>query len=300
MCDSLTSSSSSCSNSHKIPLRKIKLKNPTIPYKSLSKNNVDQCLQTSINLSDVTHSKSTDRILNNHPSQSSFISHHSLPDLDFLTHYAKENPPQLTTRTNQTKDICTAMRSTLSDPLSLTKKPVHTIFYCSIKLPNNPLIVHPTLSSECSSTSSSGYFSNCSTNQTRPIRIPLSQYPLKSCLKRAKTEELTKANVLAVGIAGDIFTLASGLGQNKNEGLTERRSSAPTTPSHQQNVSLQFRPRNQTCTLSEHDLRAKKSVSFCNEIARRLITPSPSPKHRYQGMQFLLCHFYTYYVFRFL
>ncbi|CAF4734663.1 unnamed protein product, partial [Rotaria magnacalcarata] len=64
--------------------------------------------------------------------------------------------------------------------------------------------------------------SNSSTNHPRQIQTPTSSYPLKSCLKRAKTEDLTStpltptstvqttaANVLAVGAAGDIFTLAA-------------------------------------------------------------------------------------------
>src|SRR5207237_1280902 len=54
-----------------------------------------------------------------------------------------------------------------------------------------------------------------------------------------------------------------------------RRYSAPTTSIDQSNSSYS------TKTLSEHDLRAKKSVSFCNEIARKLITSSISSKDRY-------------------
>ncbi|CAF1278856.1 unnamed protein product [Adineta steineri] len=315
LCDSLTSSSSSSSssNSRKIPIRKIKLKSPTtfsqlnlINSKQIqSKSNVDQCLQTSLILCDktqasVTHSESTDHLLNHPPSQSSFISHYSLPDLDFLTYYAKENPPQLSTLTNQTKSICTPMKTILSEPLSDIKKPTRTVFYCNIKLPNRPSTYHhstlsknkfaksnPTTisadenetlsSSVCSSTSSSGYFSNCSTNQTRHIQTPLSSCPLKSCLKRTKIEETTRANVLAVGIAGDIFTLASERIHNKNDRSEHRRYSAPTTISQQENLSLETK----TCTLSEHDLSAKKSVSFSNEITRKLITPSSSPKYHY-------------------
>ena len=163
-----------------------------------------------------------------------------------------------------------------------------------------------TFSSTCSSTStsanstsSSGYFSNSSANHPRPIQTPTSAHPLKSCLKRTKTDELTnsppstfvqtttttQANVLAVGVAGDIFTLAARtlaarLGDHGIETPRHRRYSAPTISSHQQNFSIQLRTRNKGCTLSEHDLRAKKSVSFCDDIARRLITPSASPKHR--------------------
>ena len=139
-----------------------------------------------------------------------------------------------------------------------------------------------TSSSTCSSaensTSSSGYFSSC--NHPRP---PPSSYPLKSCLKRTKADDsmtspLIIANVLAGGVAGDIFTLAARtLSHQEIEHARHRRYSAPTLSSL---FSLPFRTANPTCTLSEHDLRAKKSVSFCDDIARRLITPSASPKHR--------------------
>lgn len=263
------------------------------------------------------------------------------------------------------------MKSTFSEPSSLTKKATRTVFYCSIKVPSStpstssssmlmrPTTLHPpmsniqrprtlkeikriksiktspvvtghsplrafplspsvpsnveqhnkeeetaTFSSTCSSTStsanstsSSGYFSNSSANHPRQIQTPTSSYPLKSCLKRAKTEDLTAtplttfptttttANVLAVGAAGDIFTLAARtlaarLGDHGMEAPRHRRYSAPSISSHQPNFSIQLRSRQQGCTLSEHDLRAKKSVSFCDDIARRLITPSTSPKHR--------------------
>jgi hypothetical protein len=222
------------------------------------------------------------------------------------------------------------IKSTLSEPLLIRKKASRTVFYCSIKLPSSASPIRPTtilkprtlkeikrikntktspiplsptlpsnieeaetLSSTCSSTASSGYFSNSSTNYPRHIQTPLSSYPLKSCLKRAKNEDLirspTTANVLAVGVAGDIFTFATRFGDNKIETSRHRRYSAPTLPSNQHNFSLQFRTQNKICTLSEHDLRAKKSVSFCDEITRRLITPSSSPKHRlpsYQGSPF--------------
>jgi hypothetical protein len=312
----------------------------------------------------------THTINSNNPSQRS-TSHQSLqaisslPDLSFLIHYAKENPaPPLpsssTTPTTQIKRYSTGMKSTLSEPSSLTKKATRTVFYCSIKvpssssssIPNRPTTFHPplssmqrprtlkeikriksiktspttmttsplrafplspsvpsnvdnhikeeetaTFSSTCSSTStsanstsSSGYFSNSSTNHPRHIQTPLSSHPLKSCLKRAKTEDLTSspsttiANVLAVGVAGDIFTLAAQtlaarLGDLGLETARHRRYSAPSI-SHQPNFSIQLRTRQKGCTLSEHDLRAKKSVSFCDDIARRLITPSASPKHR--------------------
>ena len=159
-----------------------------------------------------------------------------------------------------------------------------------------------TFSSTCSSTStsanstsSSGYFSNSSANHQRHIQTPTSSHPLKSCLKRAKTEDLTStplmttpsttANVLAVGTAGDVFTLAAQtladrLGDHMMKKPRHRRYSAPSISSHQQTLSIQLRTRQRGCTLSEHDLRAKKSVSFCDDIARRLITPSASPKHR--------------------
>ena len=275
-------------------------------------------------------------------------------------------PPS--TPTTQAKQFGLGMKSTVSEPSSLTKKATRTVFYCSIKVPSvsttssiplRPTTLHPsmssiqrprtlkeikriksiktsptpmsnspmralppspsapanvdvhakeeeaaTLSSTCSSTStsansssSSGYFSNSSTNQARQIQTPQSAHPLKSCLKRAKTEDLTspytpsgapttKANVLAVGVAGDIFTLAARtlaarLGEDEGvETPRHRRYSAPTVSSHQPNFSIQLRTQQKGCTLSEHDLRAKKSVSFCDDIARRLITPSASPKHR--------------------
>ena len=346
----------------------------------------------------VARSKSADRLLDHHNANSSSSNHPSqplsfpssssqrslatiasLPDLSFLNQYAKENPlpsSRSTTTTTQPQSPCPGMKSTVSEPSSLTKKTARTVFYCSIKVPstsssssssplrpttlhpsastlqrprtlkeikriksiktsptptsNSPLRVLPpppsspsvpsnvdhhsreeeaaTLSSTCSSTStsanstsSSGYFSNSSTNQTRQIQTPSSSsHPLKSCLKRAKTEDLTSppvptgtpvtavaaaANVLAVGVAGDIFTiaarrLAAQLVEHDLEAPRHRRYSAPSISSYQQNFSIQLRTAQKGCTLSEHDLRAKKSVSFCDDIARRLITPSASPKHR--------------------
>jgi len=347
----------------------------------------------------VPRSKSVDRLLNNNivtsnsnnPSQPSTLpsstSHRSLPtisslpDLSFLTYYAKENPAPPpappSTPTTQPKHYHSGMKTALSEPSSLTKKATRTVFYCSIKVPSSssplsssssphrPTTLHPpmstmqrprtlkeikriksiktspttmgngplralplspsvpsnidnhikeeetaTFSSTCSSTStsanstsSSGYFSNCSTNHPRHIQTPTSSYPLKSCLKRAKTEDLTStpittapptmttttttttANVLAVGAAGDIFTLAAQtlaarLGDHSMKTPRHRRYSAPSLSSQQQNFSIQLRTHQNGCTLSEHDLRAKKSVSFCDDIARRLITPSASPKHR--------------------
>lgn len=294
--------------------------------------------------------------------------------MSFLTYYAKENPrpPPLpvSSATTSTKQPPIGMKSTLSEPSSLTKKATRTVFYCSIKVPSTassssssplrptslqpsissmqrprtlkeikriksiktsptPAISHSpmrplppspsvpanvdhhtkeeetaTFSSTCSSTStsanstsSSGYFSNSSANHSRPVQTPTSAHPLKSCLKRTKTDDLTsppqltsttpttKANVLAVGVAGDIFTLAARtlaarLEDHGMETPRHRRYSAPTISSHQQNFAIQLRIQQKGCTLSEHDLRAKKSVSFCDDIARRLITPSTSPKHR--------------------
>ncbi|CAF0741362.1 unnamed protein product [Didymodactylos carnosus] len=157
------------------------------------------------------------------------------------------------------------------------------------------------------STSSSGYFSNAERQQqqqpittTAPTTIAKEFHTphLKSCLKRAKTEDLTVAltpiiacggsDVLAGGVAGDIFTLAaiSRIGWKNtttNTNLSrQRRYSAPTYSSltnlsNQINVQLRTR---RNGTLSEHDLRTKKSVSFCENIIKRVITPSASPKHR--------------------
>ena len=347
----------------------------------------------------VARSKSADRLVDHHNANSSSSNHASqplsfpssssqrslatiasLPDLSFLSQYAKENPlPSSSSSSSrpitQPQSPCPGMKSTVSEPSSLTKKTARTVFYCSIKVPSTssssiplrPTTLHPsastlqrprtlkeikriksiktsptptsnsplravpppppspsvpsnvdhhsreeeaaTLSSTCSSTStsanstsSSGYFSNSSANQTRQIQTPSSSHPLKSCLKRAKTEDLTSppvstgtpitaaataasANVLAVGVAGDIFTiaarrLAAQLVEHELETPRHRRYSAPSISSYQQNFSIQLRTAQKGCTLSEHDLRAKKSVSFCDDIARRLITPSASPKHR--------------------
>lgn len=112
LCDSLTSSSSSISPHFP---QNLSVNSPTeitqidrINPKQHSKSSVDQCLQTSLilcqtNEPSITCSKSPDRLLNHPSSQSSFISDYSLPDLDFLTYYAKENPPQLSTHSPQTK-----------------------------------------------------------------------------------------------------------------------------------------------------------------------------------------------------
>ncbi|CAF1261930.1 unnamed protein product [Rotaria sordida] len=317
--DSLTlSSSSSCSNSIK-PEQQISISNIKL-NKEQSKTSVDQCLQTSIILSEkdnftITHSKNVNHLLNN-PSHPSSISHHSLPNLDFLTYYAKENPVSLSKVTNH---YCTVMKSTLSEPLSLTKKATCTIFYFSIKGPNQSTIFHPSLStiqkmqthkeikhiqtvktcptkisteetepfsSTCSSISSSGYCSNSSTNQPHHIQTCSSPYPLKSCLKRTKTEQSTNlpstANVRTVGVTEDIITLPDQCVHNENDTSKMRRSSLPTTSSHEQNLLLKFRTRNKTCTLSEHDLPTKKNVSFCDEIVRRLIISSTNLKHSYE------------------
>ncbi|UJR10407.1 hypothetical protein I4U23_014610 [Adineta vaga] len=309
LCDSLTSSSSSSSISHHIP----KLKSPTtisqlnlINSKQDSKTNVDQCQQTSLMLcqtkkSSITHSKSPDRLLNHPSSQSSFISDYTLPDLDFLTYYAKENPPKFSTHSHHTQHSSLPMNKPFFELLTHQNKSQRTIFYCHIPLSTRHLSFskekfikpNPTTISVCSSTSSSGYFSNCSTNHTRPIQTPLVSYPLKSCLKRTKTEDSTKANVLAVGIVGDVFTLTNGrMYNNKTNSSEHRRYSAPSTSSQQeqeqQQQSLPLSTKSKTCNPSEHDLGTKKSVSFCDEITRRLITPSTSPKFLYQDICDLL------------
>ncbi|CAF0835691.1 unnamed protein product [Didymodactylos carnosus] len=164
------------------------------------------------------------------------------------------------------------------------------------------------------STSSSGYFSNVERQRQQqqqqqqqqqkvipsaPSRTITSEFHtphLKSCLKRAKTEDLTVAltpmiayggsDVLAGGVAGDIFTLAaiSHIGWKTTNTNTNRhrRYSAPTYSSLtnlSNQIQVQLRTK-RNGTLSEHDLRTKKSVSFCENISKRLITPSASPKHR--------------------
>jgi hypothetical protein len=249
------------------------LKSPTTFSQLKSQTHIDQCLQTSFIIS---RSKSVDRLSTNH-SQSSSTTHQSLPDLDFLTYYAKENPPPPSSLSTQLKHVCTAMKTPLFQPSLLSKKSICTIFYCTIDLPSNRMFLqkskqvkhvsttkfaeeNETFSSVCSSSSSSGYYSNSS-------RPPLSSYPLKSCLKRTKMK--------------DILTSAVRSSQQSDEASKHRRYSAPTTSSHSSNAS------NRTCTLSEHDLRAKKNVSFCNEIARRLITPSTSSKDRYDYCDFV-------------
>lgn len=209
------------------------------------KSKVDQCLQTSLN---EPCSKNTHHLSSNPSQLSSSTTRHSLPNLDFLTYYANENPATLT---RQSKHICTAMKSPLFDPLARTKKGLRTIFYFTMQTPNtkdNKREEPETVSSVCSSTSSSGYCSNSS----RHTHTPLSSHPLKSCLKRTK----------------DTCSI--------DESSKHRRYSAPTSSS----PSSSSQNKSKLCTLSEHDLRAKKSVSFCNEIARRLITPSSSPKTR--------------------
>ncbi|CAF1659322.1 unnamed protein product, partial [Adineta ricciae] len=263
LCDSLTSSSSSiCPHFPQIPnvnsptkITQIDLINP----KQHSKTSVDQCLQTSLilcqtNKTSITCSKSPDRLLNHPSSQSSFISDYSLPDLDFLTYYAKENPSQLSTHSPQTKRSLLPMKSPFIEQLTPEKKPRRTIFFCHIPLSTHQsssakekcLKPNSTTISVCSSTSSSGYFSNCSTNHTRHT-----QTPLKSCLKRTKTD------VLAVDIAQDVYAFTTEQVYNEINSSERRQYSVEQ---------------------EEHDLGAKKSVSFCDEIARRLITPSISPK----------------------
>ena len=210
------------------------------------KSKVDQCLQTSL---DEFSSKSAHRLSSNPSQLSSSTTRHSLPNLDFLTYYANENPGTLPSR--RSKHQCTAMKSLLLDPLVRTKQGLRTIFYFTIQTPN--IKDTKPVSSVCSSTSSSGYCSNSS----RHIQTPLSSHPLKSCLKRTKD---TCSN---------------------DESSKHRRHSAPTSsppPPPASSSSSSSQNKSKLCTLSEHDLRAKKSVSFCNEIARRLITPSTSPR----------------------
>lgn len=235
--NSLTSSSSSKDH----PMARLKLQSPTTF--SQIKYHRDQSQQTSL-------SKSADRLSPNPSQSSSSSTRHSLPDLDFLTYYAKENPPSLST---VKKSPCTVMKTPLFQPLT----GIRTVFFCTVRNPpNRPIIFHSSLpksrvqtnfteetepfSSICSSSSSSGYFSNSS----RHTQTPSSPHPLKSCLKRTKVDD-------------------------PDETSKYRRYSAPTTSTKTAQSSNET-----TYTLSEHDLRAKKSVSFCHEIARRLITPS--------------------------
>jgi hypothetical protein len=168
---------------------------------------------------------------------------------------------------------------------SLPHRSTRTVFYCTVAHPartmkmnsslamidesrtvndrrtnTSPLDPTETCSSTCSSTatstSSSGYFS--ATTARHRCR---SFYPLKSCLKRTTATHLvsarTRANVLVSSLAGDILT------------LTRRHVSE-----HVRARTLDSRQ----CTRSEQDLRTKKSVSFCNDIARRWITPYASPQ----------------------
>lgn len=263
-----SSSNSLISSSN--PMPRIKLKSPTtfsqIKFnRNQSKIGIDQCLQTSLIK---PLSKSVDRLSNNPSQSSSSSTRQSLPDLDFLTYYAKENPPSLST---PKKARCTAMKTPLFQPLTGTQ----TVFYCTFdNSRHRPIVFHssphkssvvkeskrtkssPTpnsteetepFSSICSSSSSSGYFSNSS----RQAQTPPSPYPLKSCLKRTKIEDRTNQQQQ----------------QSSDDTSKHRRYSAPTKLSDRTSTS-------NTCALSEHDLRAKKSVSFCHEIARRLITPS--------------------------
>lgn len=291
--------------------------------KEQSRNNIDQCIQTSIILYQPNPNCQLNKL-----SQSSFKPHLSLPNLDFLTYYAKENPPSSLTLTNQTKHFCTAMKGTLSEPLSLMKKATCTIFYFSIKAPHQSTIEHPSFStiqklqtskvikrsqnikictnkvpkeenepfsSTCSSISSSGYFSNSSTNQPHHIQTGVSPHPLKSCLKRTKNEQLAKSpsitNNLDTGISKDIITLSDRFVPNEKHPSKTRRHSAPNVFSNEQNLFLRFRTNTKDCTFSEHDLQAKKNVSFCDEIARRLITPSTSLNDSNQGIHSILLSF---------
>ncbi|CAF4782925.1 unnamed protein product, partial [Rotaria socialis] len=136
---------------------------------------------------------------------------------------------------------------------------------------------------------SSGYFSNSSTNQTHHTQTCVSPYPLKSCLKRTKTEQLTNSPTTinhsndGNTTTADIVTLPDRFVPHENDTSKSRRYSAPnTSSSHEQNLLLKIRTKNESCTSSEQDLQTKKNVSFCDEIVRRLITPSTSPNHSNQ------------------
>lgn len=328
LCDSLSTSSES-SPSSSLHLNFVKEEDKISISKLISnkeqfKTTVDQCIQTSINLNHkdnciIPHSHNTKHLFPNHTRASS-ISRHSLPNLDFLTYYAKENLASLPSIRNQTKHICKAMKSVSSEPLSLEKKVTYTVFYFTIEIPNQSTTPHPslstkaqvqrmekikrikniksnpnkicheetvTLSSTCSSTSSSGYFSNCSTNQPHHIQTHLSTHPLKSCLKRAKTEQSKASTPIvnnhSVDITRDTLILPDPFISNENDSIKDRRHSEPNTLANEQNLLLKFRTIDKNCTLSEHDLRTKKNVSFCDEIVRRLITPSTSLKHAHGG-----------------
>ena len=215
----------------------------------------------------------------------------SLPDLNFVTYYARENPTSLSTETTS-NCLSTPMKPTSNRSAPLSRAVVFGHLSKPI-IPTSRAIKHgrtrpflpsqaeetETSSSTCSSTenstSSSGYSS--STSHPRP------SHPLKSCLKRTKVDDpsspLALANVLAGGVAGDVFTLArrTFAPHRLRAASQHRRHSMPTVPSA---LVIQRPLREQDRTLSEHDLRSKKSVSFCDEIVRRLITPSTSPTHR--------------------
>ena len=318
--DSSTSSSSSdvytTKQTYKVPLPRMTLHSPTTfsqlkLQKSISQQNmlssaehssttpqrerpvdpcfstgVDRCLQTSLekkhpwqpSLSPCQPHRSSPVLL-------------SLPDLNFVTYYARENPTSLSTKTS--KCLSRPPKLTSNQPAALPR----TVLIRSPVIPKprsseggrtRPFLPssteeNETSSSTCSSTenstSSSGYSS--STSHPRPSH---SSYPLKSCLKRAKVDDpsspLTLANVLAGGVAGDVFTLAKRTfahQHHRRATAQHRRYSMPTVSSA---LALQRPIREQDRTRSEHDLRSKKSVSFCDDIVRRLITPSTSPTHR--------------------
>lgn len=117
------------------------------------------------------------------------------------------------------------------------------------------------------STSSSGYFSSASCRRSSSSSIVP---PLKSCLKRRRTTKSQRysiSRVLSNDIAGDLFT-------------NDRTSIEPFSIELSKRLVAQW-------TLSENDLRTKKSVSFCDEIVRRLFTPSNSPTPNFTDCDYL-------------
>ena len=215
---------------------------------------VDQCLQTSFHRSSSTSESEHSSVIRHfQPTSSSSSSHQSfatfvhLPDLHFLNDYTNEN-----------RKLTPVIVAPLPR-ISVLNKPKRTIFYCRIKRTNylealkNPTtlfttneckeIPSPICSSTENSTSSSGYFSS-----------PTHPRPLKSCLKHRKCQPMLTGRVLNSTIAGDLFTSTC---------VEKIDSTRKNRPVH--------------WTVSENDLRTKKSVSFCNEIVRRLIITSNTP-----------------------
>ena len=127
----------------------------------------------------------------------------------------------------------------------------------------------PSFASTCSSSENSTSSSGYSSSTTHPRR-------LKSCLKRQKSLDV---NVLAGGLAGDILTLTRRTSNPQSQQFEpkndNKRASMPIIPPR---ITRQQHP--DEWILSDQDLRTKKSVSFCTEIVRRMITPASSPDHR--------------------